>query len=881
MHLCSRRSRSHGPLSVPFTSLGGMRRYRHLQEQQQQRLASLAPSNVARYGVAPAPLGPSLATFGYASAAEKAELFQSLRRCIPVAPQAIRVSALYQYFTCDDVVHRYEDIKAGPHLPFATAGPSSVAKCQYREEKCSPAIQAASNARKAYIKSHCRTFKSLLLSFLQTPHGKGVFLSCDMMLVTQAVSEAAAGAAFYQAYNMTTSIATTASNVAPAGGPTPNLEDFCLHHSCYRDMGVSVKDKAVRQRRIEFSKSLQFRPAKEAESLLEVYSLPPDDSWTPPPPPSLPGRQSPPLTAKGGEGANIDTVRMNTYSPQQISSLIPSYFVPMDTLLAQLPSGYTVAHVRHIFGQMNVVEMVELEGTYFIRFHGGSSGVAFDFHTAAGSTVTPGSGLPPATMTPSDALQAWMTSFEPDPVLLYGFQRCFTRPYQWLSLRMLVTQAPAALLQALHPLEGYRTLLYFAQMQHAVQFTPQGEGSICWASPPPRTLRRETTPTPRILQEVEDLLKRQKEAYVTDLEVDGTNLLSDDAKRTILLYYGSLRRFLYQHAAAFRLQLGGQATEHSTTPVADLVQDTAADAKSSGSSPRKQGGLGFGSCGPTAGYTPPSSFPSHKLDPALPPWVCAAELTVTTATRALRRESAVLSFDEKLEAALQNNNRRLAQRFRRRLAIEADPSSPYSDKQLLLDHILRYLPPRRHVSLRVLLASLPSTLSNFLPTAPLTLFRGNPLKVQLFEYRRRNHLCLLRPGLPLPDGCLRSDYTAEELLHIIAVELPGQRSRTSMDVFSRLPYGAREVIRRHHKHLVDLVEQYPQYFMVVYDTAERRKHQARITLVRQPPAPSSLSDTDWDAAGIPVTAEEMQAAEQAEQQLLAAEHPDLPMHRKG
>lgn len=146
--------------------------------------------------------------------------------------------------------------------------------------------------------------------------------------------------------------------------------------------------------------------------------------------------------------------------------------------------------------------------------------------------------------------------------------------------------------------------------------------------------------------------------------------------------------------------------------------------------------------------------------------------------------------------------------------------------------------------------------------------------MQLFEFRERNNIRVMRPGLPLPDGRLRSSYTVDELLHMLAAELPPGRSRTSMDLFGRLPYGARETIRLQHRHLINLVEQYPQYFVVVYADAESaKKNLARVQIIQNPPPATTLSDDEWGAKRTTVSDDMLQVAAREDHAILMAELP--------
>ncbi|KPA77276.1 putative mitochondrial hypothetical protein [Leptomonas pyrrhocoris] len=739
------------------------------------------------------------------------------------------------------------------------------------------------------------------------------------------------------------------------------------------------------------SQTLQLRSAKNGDTLIETYIPYFGDDFIPPPPPtefvagpaqgscsssssnSRNPSTSSPSAGKDAAPTGVPAVEpsTSTFTPQQIEALLPTYFVPMDAFLAQLPAGYTADHVRAVFSETKAVETVQLGGNTFIRFHGGRDGEGFsktmlhdqqrrlDF-VEPYDAATASSALEkhrPSSSTRGEEEEAQLrrgiAAFKPDPFLLYAFLPLFTRPFQWLPLYDVVQHAPAAVQNKLLPLRAQLTLLYFAQQQQRVQFTPQNGGGVALCGPPTRSLRPETTPLPRVLAELCVLISNRGVVYVEELENDAGQLLSDYAKRHIIAYFGTLRRFLFQHEASFRLSVftspttlyeAGAATgekeagtgseqralgaqgpaslptsspaQTSPSPAAAATADnTPRDGKeandrhhttetalpprpgagfitnappqflhfSASNFPPHEGGSSDAAASPSDSaadalrqgvvHTPNISRDEAQLDvEGFPRWLASRDLAVQLEKEAKLHDRHMESLTEQLEVVERSNSRK-GRKLRRRLAAIVNPNSPFSDPAVLLDAILRYLPPTRHVSLKALLAALPTSMSDFLPNDPVRLFRNSPDKVQLFEYRRKNHLRVMRPGLPLPDGRLRASYTEEELLHLIAAQLPPGQGMYSNALYGNLPYGAREAIRLRHHHLVTLVERYPQYFVVVFsDAAKEAKHRARVSLLRPPPAPRdwSANDVAFESA---LTAEELESVEKADRAVLLAELP--------
>ncbi|KAH9597907.1 hypothetical protein LSM04_005940 [Trypanosoma melophagium] len=523
-------------------------------------------------------------------------------------------------------------------------------------------------------------------------------------------------------------------------------------------------------------------PLCETESLFEVFQ-PVFPCFKPPPPPLLTSSQQ---LGRGMGGKSMKKHISDTvFTPQMLVPYVPTYFIPMTKLLTALPDGYTAEHIERIFAATGTLEIVTLEGEQFVRLHGGKRLVDFT-RDAAG-----------------EAAHTRWREYQPDPFLCEAFRRLLPPSPRWASLRTLITQAPEALKKALLPWENYKTILYFAQMQHVFSFTPAGEGEVCWLGTV-TCLSFHDSPTPAVVSELVGVLTGQR-VCITDLLNPNTPRISDHAKTQIIMYYGTLLNFFHVHGDVFYHTDGG---------IVGLV--------------------------------------SEKNN---------AEKTTHT-------------LEEKLEDALVKKDRRTAQKVRRRLALEKDPDNPYADREVLLDAVLRYVPQHRSISMHFLLKSLPPSLTDFLPSKPISLFQQAPEKVRLFEYRYRHRIHLIRPGVPLPQGVLRQQYTEEELLFLCAAELQKQ-PRVASDLYGRLPYGAKEIVRLQYKGLLQLLQPYPQYFTVVFRDALRMDTRSALVTLLQMPQGGQLTEEEYGAMA-PETPEEQRQLEEEDRAAVQT----LPEHIK-
>lgn len=202
-----------------------------------------------------------------------------------------------------------------------------------------------------------------------------------------------------------------------------------------------------------------------------------------------------------------------------------------------------------------------------------------------------------------------------------------------------------------------------------------------------------------------------------------------------------------------------------------------------------------------------------------------------------------LTLEQQLEYAISIHDRRRIQKARRQLAQRNNPETAYTDPEILFEALLRYVPLTRHVSLRFLLRHLPSTITDFLPSNVTTWLKRfeNQGKIQVFEFKFRHHIHLLRPGLPLPDGALRKTFSDDELVRIVAGDIQQRDPRPSRMAFlyGLLPLGAKEVIRTKYKTLQTFLTRYPEHFLII---AESKSERSSIVRLLQPPPPLPLDD---------------------------------------
>lgn len=225
---------------------------------------------------------------------------------------------------------------------------------------------------------------------------------------------------------------------------------------------------------------------------------------------------------------------------------------------------------------------------------------------------------------------------------------------------------------------------------------------------------------------------------------------------------------------------------------------------------------------------------------------CDVQRVAELASAAESRRRQNMSIEERLEEAILKGEKRDVRKYRRKLAIAKDPNNPLIDRERLMEAVKLYLPKKRSIPLRRLMKNLPPDMVDLFPSDQISLFRTSPQHFQIFELRTKGRLHVMLAGLPLPEGHLRTKYDEGELLHMCAASLV-DHPRLMVDVYSRLPWGAREQIRTQYKGLFQLLAKYPQNFTIVFKEGKQKldSRGATVTMVQPPARVATLVDADW------------------------------------
>ena len=560
-------------------------------------------------------------------------------------------------------------------------------------------------------------------------------------------------------------------------------------------------------------------------------------SWGIPAAPSIPQAPPPPSS---------DTTAMSTtrrtwkaavnaaLSLSQLAAIVPTFFVPVDEIVPHLPEGYHEEHLRDVFVHATGIEVVNLAERSFARIHAGHQRRAMLSLSAVeldANDDSTGGGGERTLSSPSPASNArrLFAQYRPDPSLCPHFVASFGgRSGTWLPLKDVVTRAPPAVIARL-PFAKEHSLLYFAQMQHLFGFSPADGGGVHLLKHPATDLTWNTSPTPRVRNELYFAVERQPMIVEAAF-----NRLSLDARRDLL---GS-----FPAAGLYDLPPPSPHAEEGGERGAQSPPGEAAEVVAVDEPPRSVDG-----------------DDASWLDAvALRPFIaCHATLfcvqpgtsLLTLTARAKLEAMSQLPLEQQLAAAQSAGDIKRERAIRKRIVALSNPDSPLLQEDNLRKSVVEFLPSDRAMSLRAVKQMLPQEITSLFP--PRNPFRfwekGDGVTWKLEEVHHAGKMFIRRLDAPPPAGRLRhaEDYSDDELTFLLAECLShrGIGVRSVPVLQTKFPYEAKKAIAKRFGGIVQLAQRHPSLFAVVMGHAQDLRN-ARISLLRMP------GDQDFqDAAG--------------------------------
>jgi hypothetical protein len=434
---------------------------------------------------------------------------------------------------------------------------------------------------------------------------------------------------------------------------------------------------------------------------------------------------------------------------RHLIAFVPTFFIPVEAVVEQLaPRGYTREHVTQLIASSEALQLVTvpLTSRAFIRMHGGRSKFPF---------------------APILDTNARFAHFEPRPAAAAPFARALLARFsgvrgQWMPLRELLELAgPEA--EAALPFKGPEALLYFAQLQHwfafAVSTAPGGMVCLRDTATAPLRLLDHSSPCAFAFQQLCRLLSQTKRASVERCAAAVGLARMPELARLMLL-----------------------AAEHSDGALPALSAPSRADVAGAR----------------TALHDVFAHF--CAAHPRRFAWDDAAGEVVWAMAAATERRRA-LPLEEQL--AIARAERAPYHRMRSvcsALARQRDPHNALWDNDALALALHAALPADRHVTMEELVNSVPHDyVYAFMPSVgPLGFCLRFPQLFCVFDLqtnrvvaatgRRRRERCVMRAGLPIPDGAVPQDLTADDLLAFVVDELQRAGGRMPLlPLYAKLP----------------------------------------------------------------------------------------------
>jgi hypothetical protein len=230
-------------------------------------------------------------------------------------------------------------------------------------------------------------------------------------------------------------------------------------------------------------------------------------------------------------------------------------------------------------------------------------------------------------------------------------------------------------------------------------------------------------------------------------------------------------------------------------------------------------------------------FPSWAALATAHPEIFALHLesNILMLSREKEREMVrTLPLEAQLEHAIRTQNKKKMRSLRRRILQQQNPDNPLLEPENLCRAVAEFLPPQGHLPLRQLMHSLPLELLHLLPNQSIRFFKNNTAHFSLFEFGRANRFHVARAGLPLPPGCLRSEYSHEELVLMVAQRLQRKPTQSLGEITTFLSQSARDTLRKYGG-LPALLARYPDCFTFIARKENIADAATLVTMLQLPP----------------------------------------------
>lgn len=210
-----------------------------------------------------------------------------------------------------------------------------------------------------------------------------------------------------------------------------------------------------------------------------------------------------------------------------------------------------------------------------------------------------------------------------------------------------------------------------------------------------------------------------------------------------------------------------------------------------------------------------------------------------------REDVKKLPLEQQLEIALQSRDKRKARVLRRKIQMRNNPDNPLLDRDNAAREVHGYIPKKGYVTLTTLVRKvIPGYLLDFLGNDHIRFFKGYPQYFQIFELREATRWCVARAGVQLPQGVLRTHYTEEEIVRIIAAVIQRRGPLPAVRISLYVPDGCRELIRKHHVSVCHVCLKYPQYFSVMKRSESQNALPSSVVSLLAMPLEGSSVDAD-------------------------------------
>eukprot|EP00744_Colponema_vietnamica_P019559 GILI01027692.1.p1 GENE.GILI01027692.1~~GILI01027692.1.p1 ORF type:complete len:410 (+),score=45.43 GILI01027692.1:43-1230(+) len=215
-----------------------------------------------------------------------------------------------------------------------------------------------------------------------------------------------------------------------------------------------------------------------------------------------------------------------------------------------------------------------------------------------------------------------------------------------------------------------------------------------------------------------------------------------------------------------------------------------------------------------------------------------------------RLEAKKLPLEQQLELAIFSKDKKKMRMLRRKIQVRNNPNNPLLERDNLAREVFNYIPKKGFITMTMLARrALPPEMLDFMGNDHVKFYKLYPQYFQIFELYEATKWCVARAGVDLPQGVLRTEYSEEEILRIVAATIQRRGSMPCVRLTLYLPDGARDYIKKTYTSPYYFCLKFPKYFSLMRRSETENAELSSVVSLLAMPVEGATTHRERSAGG--------------------------------